>query len=63
MGASMKHDMRTLEWSNVVSLLIKSILGCMLPQILYAHVIAMGKVVERLNVHSAKRTAILILMF
>ena len=63
MGASMKHDIRTLEWSNVVSLLIKSILGCMLPQILYAHVIAMGKVVERLNVPSVKRTAILILMF
>lgn len=45
------------------SLLVKSILGCMLPQILYAYVIAMGKVVERLNVPSVKRTVILILMF
>ena len=45
------------------SLLVKSILGCMLPQILYAHVIAMGKVVERLNVLSVKRTVILIVMF
>ena len=38
--------------SNVVSLLIKSILGCVLPQILYAHVVAVGKVVERLGVPS-----------
>ena len=33
----------------MVSLLVKSILGCVLPQILYAHVIAVGKVVERLG--------------
>ena len=40
------------ESSNVVSLLIKSILGCMLPQIFYAHVIGVGKVVEILSVPS-----------
>lgn len=34
----------------MVSLLVKSILGCVLPQILYAHVVAVGKVVERLGV-------------
>ena len=52
MGASVKPLqfvlVRTLESSNVVFFLIKSILGCMLPQIFYAHVIAVGKVVERL---------------
>ena len=36
----------------MVSLLIKSILGCMLPQIFYAHVIGVGKVVEILSVPS-----------
>ena len=53
--------MGTLEWSNV--LFVSQEHPCMLPQILYAHVIAMGKVVERLNVPSVKRTVILILMF
>lgn len=48
---------------NVVSLLIKSILGCMLPQIFYTHATAAVKVAEKLSVPCAQRTVTLIHMF